>query len=339
MQGLLQKGLVVVVGSGASCAYGLPGMGDLATYVLEQVPSRLSAMTTPPREGEWAAIAARLTSGAGLESALAVGLETRELGDLIAQVVGDRVASFEQDAIASILAVPTTSALGRLFGHVLRVTGTLDVITTNYDRLIEVHAAKAGIPVDSMFYGHTLGRLDHQRSRAELWEIQSAPGKARTSSRPVVRPHLSLSKPHGSLDWFTHHGVHYRTDLPVPGARRIIAPGGDKYRLGYELPFDSQRERANRAIDQATALVFIGYGFNDEHLQTHLKTRFAHVPSVLLSRSLTPSALGYLDQNPQAMGIEAGEAGGCTVRRGDGLLRTEDNLWDIDVSAKEVFGI
>lgn len=30
MQGLLQKGLVVIVGSGASCAYGLPGMSDLA---------------------------------------------------------------------------------------------------------------------------------------------------------------------------------------------------------------------------------------------------------------------------------------------------------------------
>jgi hypothetical protein len=313
-------------------------MSDLARSVIETIPERLSGLTDPSAPDEWSAIAARLGDGDGLESALEAGLHSDDLRGLIVESVGDRVARSEHEAIARILASSTVSSLGLLFERMLRVTDKLDVITTNYDRLIEVHAARASISIDSMYYGHTVGRFDPQRSRDELWDIKAIPGRTRRTQRAVQRPHVSLSKPHGSLDWFRYGDTNYRTDLPLPGARRIIAPGGDKYRLGYETPFDIQRERANDAIDNATGLLLIGYGFNDEHLQTHLRNRFPVIPSVIISRTLTNSAKDYLDTNVQSIGIQAdGDRDGCLIRQGDSTLRLDLNLWDFDVVMKEVF--
>ncbi|WP_193746858.1 SIR2 family protein, partial [Dietzia sp. UCD-THP] len=209
-------------------------------------------------------------------------------------------------------------------------------ITTNYDRLIEIHAAHANVRVDTMYYGHTIGRLDAHLSREELLKPETVAGKA-SSIQIRPRPHIRLAKPHGSLDWFSHDGRNYRSELPLPWAQQIIAPGGNKYRLGYEVPFDAQRTRANEAIANASALLFIGYGFNDEHLQTHLKRRFPDVPAVIISKSLTPNALEYLDMNSSAIGIEAAEDLASSLIRTDGKETEIDKaLWQIDHLVEEV---
>jgi hypothetical protein len=124
------------------------------------------------------------------------------------------------------------------------------------------------------------------------------------------------------------------------GTRQIIAPGGNKYRLGYEVPFDAQRKRANEAIDNAAALLFIGYGFNDEHLQTHIRTRFAEVPSVVISRNLTDRARDYMNSNPAAVAIEMGATSEtCLMTQGSELLEIPLPLWNLEDLAKEVLAI
>jgi hypothetical protein len=49
LQEHLSDGLVTIVGSGLSCAEGLPGMGELATYLQQQVGGTLTGddATTP----------------------------------------------------------------------------------------------------------------------------------------------------------------------------------------------------------------------------------------------------------------------------------------------------
>lgn len=190
-----------------------------------------------------------------------------------------------------------------------------------------------------MFYGHTIGRLDDALSRDELLQRLPTAGRAaRLTVRP--RPHIRLSKPHGSLDWFSHNGECLRSDLALSGPQQIIAPGGNKYRLGYEVPFDAQRKRANEAIDKAAALLFIGYGFNDEHLQTHIRTRFSEVPSVVISRNLTPNAREYLNLNPAAVSIEMGDtADECRMMQGTESLDIPLPLWNLEDLVKEVLAI
>ena len=126
----------------------------------------------------------------------------------------------------------------------------------------------------------------------------------------------------------------------MPGARRIIAPGGNKYRLGYEAPFDVQRNRANQAIDRASTLLFVGYGFNDEHLQTHIRPRFPGVDAVIVSRNLTENAQKYLALNPTAIGIEAADDDShCRVTQGPDVVEFDLPLWDLEHLTKEVLGI
>lgn len=335
VQGLFQRGLVVVIGSGASCAYGLPSMGELSDHLLLRVPSGLGEANADLAD-EWGQIEASLRAVQSLEAALEGGV-SQELADIITTLVADRVGESESDAVATILSDSKTSALGKLLEHALRVTNVVDVVTTNYDRLIEVHAARAGIAVDSMYFGHTVGRFDPRRASDELLRVDTVAGR---SQRTFVTtwPHLRLAKPHGSLDWFMHGGNLFRSDLPLRGTRRIIAPGGNKYRLGYDAPFDAQRERANQAIDQASAFLFIGYGFNDEHLQTHIRSRFPHVPSVIVSRELTSAAHQYLELNNNSMGIQAHEDG-CSVYVAGERTDLELPLWELEMLTSEVLGI
>lgn len=335
IQSLFQRGLVIVVGSGASSAYGLPGMPALADYLLTTVPSR-GEVLDDPADKEWEIVASALQSGKDLESALSTGV-SEKLADLLTELITEHIRDFESKAISQILAASEVSPFGRMLIHAMSVTPALDVVTTNYDRLVEVHAARAGLPVDTMYFGHTIGRLNAQRSRDEMLRGQTVAGRPQRTTL-ATWPHVRLSKPHGSLDWFSHGEEHYRTDLAVPGSRSVIAPGGNKYRLGYDAPFDAQRERANRAIDQAAALLFIGYGFNDEHLQTHLRPRFANVPAVVLSRTLTAPARDYLGTNSAAIGIQS-SGSGCTVYRGASELALDIPLWNLESLTKEVLGL
>lgn len=335
VQNLFQRGLVVVVGSGASCSYGLPGMPELADHLLVAVPHRLAELGREAQE-VWGRVGRSLAAGEGLEATLVDGVP-EDLADMLTNLIAGRISESEEQAIAKILADREVSAFGRLFAHALRVAPSIDVVTTNYDRLIEVHAARAGLPVDTMYFGHTVGRLDQKRSHDEVLRGQTVVGRPQRTMI-TTWPHLRLSKPHGSLDWFAQGDEHYRSDLAIPGSRRIIAPGGNKYRLGYDAPFDAQRERANQAIDQSSALLFVGYGFNDEHLQTHIRSRFAQVPAIILTRNLSPSARNYLATNRSAIGIEA-TADGCVVWQGNMELRLEIALWELETLVKEVLGI
>lgn len=338
VQELFRKGLVIIVGSGASSALGLPGMTDLAAHLRENVPNEITARSLSCLP-QWTPISELLEQGQGLEDALADGVSSDELADLIAEQIATCISGKEMHAMEKILREAEPPAFSRIFQHVLRTTECVDVITTNYDRLIEAQAARVGIGVDSMFYGHTVGKFDPEQSRKSMLRLDNQVGRRRVTSIRKT-PHIRLSKPHGSLDWLTYNGEHFRSDLAIPGARRIVAPGGNKYRQGYEMPFDQQRERANAAIDAADALLFVGYGFNDDHLQTHIRERIQKVPSVILSRTITQSAREYLSISPVALGVEADRVNDAHthVVKGDGEATLDSPIWNLNRLVEEVLG-
>ncbi|PYY63556.1 hypothetical protein DEJ30_12915 [Curtobacterium sp. MCPF17_003] len=312
-------------------------MGALAAHLRATVPAPVSRMSDDS-EREWERIAARLESGSDLESALAGGTLPDELVDLIAAQIADCIGASEGAALAQILNSSRESAFGRMLKFALRVEPALNVVTTNYDRLIEVHAARSNLPIDTMHYGHTVGRLDPERSQDELLYRRTVAGRG-VKSITSLRPHVRLSKPHGSLDWFSQGNEHFRSDLRLEGSRRIIAPGGNKYRLGYDAPFDSQRERANSAIDAAKSLLFIGYGFNDDHLQTHLAPVLPRVPVAIVSRGLTPAASRHLSLTSSGLAIESDERGGCKVTRSATMSYLDAPLWKLETLVEKVLGL
>ncbi|WP_189052702.1 SIR2 family protein, partial [Microbacterium maritypicum] len=303
--------------------------------LVAEVPLRSGALPSGSL-ASWREVAEALDAGRGLEETLLTVSVPEDLAVVVTEAIADCVLAAEQRAIAGVLTDTSISAFGRLMLFALQGTPALDVVTTNYDRLVEVHAARAGVRVDSTFYGHTVGRFDPLLSREELLQMQRSSGRGRKSS-VSQRAHIRLSKPHGSLDWYSRDNQHYRSDLPLGGSRRIVAPGGNKYRLGYEVPFDVHRARANEAIDKASALLFIGYGFNDDHLQTHIVERIAHVPTVIVSKELTDQAHEHLKLNSSAVGIESGvDTNESRVTRGLNSITVEKPLWDLEHLVKEV---
>ena len=310
-------------------------MQALATYLVAEVPARASDLP-PESMASWRLVAEALDAGESLEETLLTISVPDDLALVVTEAIADCVLAAEQHAIADILTDASISAFGRLLLFALQATPALDVVTTNYDRLVEVHAARAGVRVDSSFYGHTVGRFDPALSREELLQVQRTSVRGRKNT-VVQRAHVKLSKPHGSLDWYSREGQHYRSDLPIGGARRIVAPGGNKYRLGYEVPFDAHRTRANDSIDKASALLFIGYGFNDDHLQTHIVDRIPQVPTVIVSKELTDQAREHLRLNSSAVGIESGAySSESHVTRGTSRICIDKPLWDLEHLVKEV---
>jgi SIR2-like domain len=153
-------------------------------------------------------------------------------------------------------------------------------------------------------------------------------------AQKIYREHLVVYKPHGSLDW-------YESEKPIksnfnPGRRRlIITPGTNKYIAGYDEPFDFHREQANSAINSGENYLTIGYGFNDRHLETHLRKNIAlGKHCVVLSRSLTEKSQELANSHRCVIAItRCSSVNGSTIQMGDFV----ENLPGIDLWSVEGF--
>jgi len=317
LQQIFSDGLVVIVGSGVSAAEGIPGMGALEVHLNAQVPK----LVTGDDLECWKAIAVELAKKVGLEAALLTVAPTDALEDVILGLTADLIESAETRILEEVITGKRILPLSKLLPHLNpQPNRALPVITPNYERLIEAAAEIIGWGVDSMFIGNTLGRFDQQISqRSFLKEVQIK------SKRAIYtyRNRIALAKPHGSLDWYQHADGPVRCSIKLPLPKLIITPGRNKYHRGYAIPFDRHRELGNTAIDHAARLLILGYGFNDDHLETHLSQSLRRgKPALILTRSLSGNATKVIAQSPNAIALSENPAvtTGVTVTRQSGRV-------------------
>lgn len=326
-------GLVTVVGSGLSCAEGLPSMGELAETLISKIPSICS-------EGDishWKNLEDLLQAGEALETAINKISLTPTLSKNIIQVTAEAVRKKENIVIFQRLTnkrkLKIEFVLERLsITHPKKV----QIVTTNYDRLIEVACEKNGYWVDTGFCGRVSGKFDPQQSIK-----QGAIGVSQTKkAAKLIYPNLvKLSKPHGSLDWHAGDVGPFYSPLILDGCPLIITPGQHKYREGYELPFDTHIRRSSDAIDKASALLFIGYGFNDDHLQTHLQLQLKKkIPMLILTKDLSPNARKIINTSDKAIALSQNTNEGQTTVTMSNVEWNipSSSLWDIEHFVKEV---
>lgn len=335
IQKMFAPGLTTVIGSGLSCAYGLPGMGTLATGLLSSMPLLLQEADLP--DVSWSVVAGRLAQGAGLEAALDGLASDDPIMPLIVSRTADIVLTAERKAVSQMLASSDPCAIGKLMAYITKSNQTANVITTNYDRLIEVACALADISVDTGFSGNTLGYYDEAASREQLAMVRH-PGRRQATI--TKKTHVRISKPHGSLDWYDYMGHPVRSEMDMNCRRLMITPGLSKYKAGYQRPFDAQKNRATRAIDSASSLLFLGYGFNDDHLQTHLSPQLGKGARVtIITQELTDSALKYTDEFPEILALDAWPDDHLSTRvrmNGETTKVGGLALWNLDVLIPEV---
>lgn len=333
LQEHLGDGLVLVVGSGLSCAEGVPGMGVLGQHLVTTIPAKLSEDDTKLWEEIHPLIATE-----GLEAALLKHAPTESLEAAIVQTTADFIADAEAAIIADIFTHTKTLRLTKLLPHLLRPDTGIPIVTTNYDRLVELACEEAGLGVDTMFCGHFAAKLLPQDS---LWSFCRSVKLVAKHARYTFAPRANVFKPHGSLDWYHREGnpVRYAGALPLP--RLIITPGLNKFRNGYESPFDKHREKGNDAIDKARRLLIVGYGFNDDHLETHLTPRIkSGVKTVILTYALSLKAkelsLGHRNIIAIEYREDGGKKGSNIVVDGNEIFYPDIDYWDLEGFVKGV---
>lgn len=323
-------GLVLVVGSGLSAAEGLPGMPALAQH--------LTASSTELRGDDsllWKRIAASLNSGEGLEAALLANAPSESLEGWIVRCTCKLLMPREVEIISEVVRGDRNLKLTNFLARILKSPTGLPILTPNYDRLIEVACEMARYHVDTTAIGTYAASFDHVRSCMASCRGISSRGKT-----PVLDhfPRAIVLKPHGSFDWYrTSNGV-IRSSISLDAERMIITPGLNKYRAGYNSPFDKHRELANDFINRAARLLIIGYGFNDDHLQNHLIARIEQgTPTLILTH--TPSAkvaaLATNSPNCWCFSCPANGAGLIAQTKGARFEEAGANLWDVEILSEE----
>lgn len=155
----------------------------------------------------------------------------------------------------------------------------LHTLTPNYDMMFEYACDRAGVLYTNGFVGGVERRTDWDAAyRALLVPGQVSHGK-QMKTVYKHRKHIRLYKVHGSLNYFFHRNSVIENNAwtwnpPEFSQRVIITPGLSKYQT-----LQSYRQellnKADVAIERASRFLFLGYGFNDKHLEEYIKRKLA----------------------------------------------------------------
>lgn len=332
LQGLFTDDLVIVIGSGLSCAEGLPGMGALAIKLKDEVPKYLDDSD----KNMWEEIASSLDSD-GLEGALLKHQANERVESAIIETTAKYILQEEQKIINECINNNRKLKFSYLLPYISPANPQIArVITTNYDRLIEFAAEYEDWGVDSMMVGRYWGKHNPELSAVLLAEkVVQQKGNIKLQHRK----HIKIFKPHGSLDWFMIGDIPMSSCFGNISKPLIITPGMGKYQKGYSQPFDVHRDKGNQIIDKASTILCIGYGFNDDHLQTHLTSKMkSGAKTLLLTRGLSDSARRILKESSNCIALVSNDnpSGTLMVDKDKETLISEVQWWDIEYFVKEV---
>ena len=332
IQNFFQENTITIVGSGLSVAEGIPGMGLLAIELQEKIPQKISKKAD---KDNWEAISNRLKAGEGLEEAL----QNEKATSVIEEKIRETTVAFIREAERAVLnSVLLGDSRFRFSDYIQRFNirnNGLTIITTNYDRLIEYSCELDGIRVDTLFVGRYVSQFSPDESKYSFYR---AVYKSRGQSRVEYSPKVTILKPHGCMSWYQIDNRARSIPLLEKNNCLVITPGTNKYRQGYNEPFDTHRARANAAIDSALRYIIIGYGFGDDHLETHLLRQLrSNKPALIFTRSLSIKALDIVKECKNVIAISCRDNGTVVITKDSEYFFADINLWDIREMIKEVF--
>lgn len=141
----------------------------------------------------------------------------------------------------------------------------LKVFTTNYDLAFEVAASNTGMIVIDGFEFSQPQRFNPAWFHYDIVNRTQASEKGGAYLPNIIH----LYKVHGSIDWVrTTAGVYKQTGAnKTSGEPVFIYPSSTKYQSSYDSPYlDMMAAFLETVQKPKTALLCIGFGFNDKHL-------------------------------------------------------------------------
>ena len=333
IQDFFQEDTVTIVGSGLSSAEGIPGMPALSDALQSKVPAQLS---DDKDIGIWAEICRDLSAGIGLEQALQNTKPSPPIEDCIRKTTAKFIGQAEAAVFQDIIENGKELRFSEYIRHFNVRNNGLTVITANYDRLIEYACEYNNIRIDTLFIGKYLAHFEPEQSR---YMFCNNIIKRANRSVAVFAPKVTVLKPHGCLSWHIINGAPYSIpNYPLEDCL-IITPGINKYKEGYSVPFDTHRTKANSEIDGAQRYIIIGYGFGDDHLETHLVQQLKNgKPALIITRSLSPKTKDLIKTCKHITAICSDNiAGSIITTAAEEIVFPNVNLWDLHELIEEVF--
>lgn len=315
----LNNNPALLIGSGASIPYGLPSMKDLA----DEIKSKLQIKYRD--DGQWKAFIEKLNETNNLETTLdSVNLKVEIQEDII-WVVSELVVRKDNDALTKFISDNYYPALTDIINKFVQRTGPTNIVTTNYDRLIEYAIDFADGKNNTGFSGNYIQKFTQFSS---------------TSIKRIV----NLYKVHGSIDWFRHKenqnilSLQFfdKSKLSDKYTPLIVTPGNRKYKETHVDPFRTVMSRADEALRNSSSYLCIGYGFNDEHIQPIIidENRNNKKPIVIVTKEVTTkmSELFLKNKAENCLVISEGDSGsGCKVHYSPSESELfSESYWQLD---------
>lgn len=301
IQRYLSGNPAILVGSGCSVPYGLPTMGNLA----DEIISVLSPIFET--EPSWIEFVTHLKAAQNLETALEVVAMKDNIHDEIIKVVWDCINRCDSRAFLSFLQNGNYPDIKRIIGKCVQTATKTNIITTNYDRLIEYSIDLAEGKCISGFSGNYIKKF--------VGFDANMPKRA-----------VNLFKVHGSIDWFKNNeygstvAVNFTDSSSICEnfSPMIVTPGNRKYKETHNDPFRTVIAEADKAIRESSAYLCIGYGFNDEHIQPIIidENRSKKKPVVIVTKGITQKMIDLFHANieyPCLIITENTQTGGSKV--------------------------
>lgn len=259
----------LIIGTGLSVVYGVPGMKELSGYLHKH----MNELPEQDIKDMWNKLYPSIKKN-GLESGLSNLIpEESVLVDVIKPMTAKFILESEEELHSEILNKDTgfSKLLSYLSGTVSVNRRVIDIMTPNYDRIIELVCEKVGLGVITGFSGNLYGKFNKNllKQPADTYNLKKTAW-------------VRMYKPHGSLNWINENGQVYLTNnFKVLSNKieyiEIVTPGNSKYRVGLtNNTFRCMREEFNELLNPEDnySLLIYGYGFNDDHFDTALFDSF-----------------------------------------------------------------
>ena len=338
-------------GTGMSCAldprFGMSALKDALVTAME------SQKLTDTQKTGWLSVDSALQNGSDLENALN-SISDPDLLKVLAGITGSFVADIDREfayRIAQGLAEwPAIRLLKKLVDTLPEGDRILHALTPNYDMLCEYACDYAGIPYANGFSGGIERRMDWKAIDCSLRIPERVTYGRRSKNICKHKKHMRIYKVHGSLNYFFHKNAVVENNAwmwnpPDFAARVIIMPGLSKYQTLQQYR-QELLQSADTAIDRATHFLFLGYGFNDNHLEEYIKRKLISQAchGLIVTRDSNSRIMSLLKQAPNLWLVCKTEhivPEGARIfnkQYGDWLVLPGKPLWDVGEFTKRILG-
>jgi hypothetical protein len=260
IQNYLKTPPVIIWGSGATVPFGLPSMSTLNGILKDTVP-------------EFDKDCDNLEVELGKD-------KYHEVMPQIRNVIWHAISTVDNEVLQNLL-VSNSDDFNGIKKLVEKISDAhpkvTNIITTNYDRILENVLSFYGIPFTDGFLGKELSLFD----------------ESLFSSKNIV----NIVKVHGSLNWFDFGGeIRYLQNNIESSVPQIICPGKNKYQEAYKSPYRELIQKSDLFINSADSFLVVGFGFNDEHLTPRIKSKIKKgTPIVVITKIISETCLTELE--------------------------------------------